>query len=57
MKAVILKPLSLHVLNYDKGFVLKTDAYDCAVGAVLEQVQEDGSHVQVAFWSRVLAAG
>ena len=57
MKAALLKLLSLHLLNPDKGFVLWTNASDHAVGAVLEQVQEDGSHVQVAFWSRLLAAG
>ena len=57
MKAALLKPLSLHLLNPDKGFVLRTDASDYAVGAVLEQVQEHGSHVPVAFWSCALAAG
>ena len=57
MKAALLKPLNLHLPNPDKGFVLRTDASEYAVGAVLEQVQEDGSHVPVAFWIRVLAAG
>ena len=56
MKAALLKPLHLHLLNPDKRFVLRTDASDYAVGAVLEQVQEDGSHVPVAFWSRVPGA-
>ena len=37
--------------------MLRTDASDYAAGAVLEQVREDGSHVPVAFWSRVLAEG
>ena len=57
MKAALLKPLSLHLLNLDKGFVLRTNASDYAVAAVLEQVQEDENHVPVAFSSCVLAAG
>ena len=44
-------------MDPDKGFVLRTDASDYAVGAVLEQVRCDGTHVPVAFWSRVLAEG
>ena len=56
MKAARLKPLALHLLNPEKGFVLRTDASDYAVSAVLEQVQEDGSFVPEAFWSCVLAA-
>ena len=50
-KAALLKPLSLHLVDPDKGFVLRTDASDYAVGTVLGQVQEDGSHVPVEFWS------
>ena len=57
MKADLLKPLRLHLLNPDKGFVLRTDASDYALNAVLEQVQEEGSHVPVVFWSCELAAG
>ena len=37
--------------------MLRTDASDYAVGAVLEQVREDGSDVPVAFRSRALAEG
>ena len=44
-------------MDPDKGFVLRTDASDYAVGAVLEQIRDDGSHVPVAFWSRILAEG
>ena len=57
IKAALLKPVSLHLLNPDKGFVLRTDASDYTVGAVLEQLHEDGSHVSGAFRSRVLTAG
>ena len=57
MKATLLKPLRLHLLDPDKGFVLRTHASDYAVRAVLEQVQGDGSNVPVAVCSRVLAAG
>ena len=44
-------------MDPDKGFVIRTDASDYAVGAVLEQIRDDGSHVPVAFWSRILAEG
>ena len=37
------------------GFMLRTDASEYAVGAVLAQIKEDGSHVSVAFWSQLLA--
>ena len=36
---------------------MRTDASDYAIGAVLEQVLDDGRQVPVAFWSRVLAEG
>ena len=57
LKRTLLGKLGLFLINRDKGFVLRTDASDYAVGAVLKQVREDGSHVPVAFWSRVLAEG
>ena len=49
--------LGLFLINPDKGVMLRTDASYYAVGAVLEQVREDGSYVPVAFWSRGLADG
>ena len=57
MKQALLCAVDLHLLDPDRGFVLRTDASDYAVGAVLEQVLDDGRHVPVAFWSRVLAEG
>ena len=57
MKQALLSAVGLHLVDPDRGFVLRTDASDYAVGAVLEQVPDDGRHVPVAFWSRVLAEG
>ena len=57
MKAILLKPLSLHLLEPDNGLVLRSEASDHTVGVVLEQVEHDGSDVPVAFWSHFLAAG
>ena len=56
MGATLLKPLSLHLLDRNTGFMLRTDASENVVKAVLELVQGYGSHVPVAFSSRILAA-
>ena len=57
LKERLLGQLGLFLVDPDKGFVLRTDASDYAVGAVLEQTREGGLHVPVAFWSRILAEG
>ena len=51
LKERLLGPLGLLLVDPDKRFVLRTDASDYAVGAVPKQVQCDGTHVTVAFWS------
>ena len=57
LKERLLGQLGLFLVDPNKGFVLRTDASDYAVGAVLEQTRDDGSHVPVAFWSPILAEG
>ena len=57
MKQALLSAVGLHLVDPDPGFVLRTDASDYAIGAVLEQVLDDGRHVPVALWSRVAAEG
>ena len=57
MKQALLSAVGLHLVDPDRAFVLRTDASDYAVGAVLKQVLDDGGQVPVAFWSRVLAEG
>ena len=57
LKERLLGQLGLLLVDPNKGFVLRTDASEYAVGAVLEQVRNDGSHVPLAFWSRIPAEG
>lgn len=40
VKAVLAQKLELFVVDPDKPFVLRTDASDKAIGAVLEQYRE-----------------
>ena len=42
LKERLLGQLGLFLVDPDKGFVLRTDASDYAVGAVLEQIRDDG---------------
>ena len=57
MKQALLSAVGLHLVDPDRGFVLCSDDSDYAVGAVSEQVLDDGRLVPVAFWSQVLAEG
>ena len=57
LKERLLGQLGLFLVDPDKGFVLRTDTSDYAVRPVLEQIRDDGSHLPVAFWSRILAEG
>ena len=57
LKKRLLGQLRLFLVDPNKGFLLRTDASDYAVWAVVEQVRDDGSHVPVALWSRILAEG
>ena len=57
LKERLLGQLGLFLVDPDKGFVLRTDAPDYDLGAVLEQVRDDGTHVPVALWSRILVEG
>ena len=56
-KQALLSAVGLHLVDSERGFVLRTDASDYADGVVLEQVLNDGRHVPGAFWRRVLAEG
>ena len=57
MKQALISAVGLHLLDPDRGFILRTDASNYAVGAVLEQVLDDGRQLPMAFWSRILAEG
>ena len=41
--------MGLHLVDPDRGFVLRTDASNYAIGVVSERVLDDGRHVPVAF--------
>ena len=53
LKRELLKPLAPFLVNHDKPFVIRTDASDYAMSAVLEQANDKGNHYPVAFWSCV----
>ena len=54
LKRELLDPLPLFSVIPNKPFMIRTDAHDYAMGAILEQNDEKGNHYPVAFWSRVL---
>ena len=49
LKERLLGQLGLFLVDPDRGVMLRTDASDYALGAVLEQIRCDGTHVPVAF--------
>ena len=53
LKAALASELELYQLDPDQPFILRTDASDFAIGAVLEQ-ERDGRPLPVAFYSRKL---
>ena len=55
MKQALLSAVGLHLVDPARGFVLRTDPSNCAIGAVLQQVLDDGRHVPMVFWNQVLA--
>ena len=57
LRGRLLGQLGLFLMDPYKGFVLRRDASDYVVGAVLEEVRCDGTHVPVACPSQVLAEG
>ena len=54
MKQALPSAVGLHLVDPARGFVLRTDASDYAIRAVLEQVLDGGRNMPVAFWGRVL---
>ena len=54
MKDHLISTPVLSYPDFGKGFVLHTDASGDGLGAVLEQVQEDGRSHPVAYASRSL---
>lgn len=53
LKSIIVKPPILQFPNFDKMFIITTDASDIAIGSVLSQVFEAGE-LPIAFASRTL---
>ena len=54
LKQALLQNVVLHIVDFGKPFLLRTDASKFAVGAVLEQHFSEGELRPVAFYSRKL---
>ena len=57
IKHALLSAIGMQQIAPGQGFVLRTDAPNYAIDAVLERVLDHGRHVPVGFWTRVLAKG
>ena len=55
LREKLVSPPILAYPDYTKEFILDTDASDVAVGAVLSQIQDDGTERVIAYASRVLS--
>ena len=53
-KCLMTSPILAHP-DWSKSFILDTDASDCGIGAVLSQVNSDGSECVIAYASRSLS--
>lgn len=54
LKELLCSTPVLQTPDFDRGFVLQTDASNRGVGAVLGQMDESGSDRPVAYYSRKL---
>ena len=54
LKEALCNVATLHVVDSSKPFYIRTDASKYAIGAVVEQVDEQGRHYPLAYWSRKL---
>ena len=55
LKKKLTTPPILAFPQFDREFLLATDASDSAIGAVLSQVHDNGTEKVIAYWSRQLS--
>ena len=55
LRQQLVSPLILVFPDYQRPFLLDTDASNVGIGAVLSQVQDDGKERVIAYGSRVLS--